>query len=93
MANFFKQRSHYVFNYKPRFYDARKERIEALVRKYSKEKNDSKGGGSTSTNFRESWKRSKAPSKNNANLKTAIIIVILVFLVYSYFNYIGISFF
>ena len=92
MANFFKQRAHYVFNYKPRFHNERKERLDALERKYIKEKKEDTHK-STSTNFRESWKRSKSPSKNNANLKTAMIIVILVFLVYSYFKYIGISFF
>ncbi|MCF6213871.1 MAG: hypothetical protein L3J45_07600 [Flavobacteriaceae bacterium] len=92
MANLFKQKAHYVFNYKPRFYDARKERLEALEKKYSKEKKEN-AGKSTSTNFREAWKKSKAPSRNNANIKTAMIIVILVFLVYRYFKYIGITFF
>jgi len=90
IGNFFKQRTHYVFNYKPRFYDARKERLEAVKRKYDKNKETVTR---THTNFREAWKKSKHPSRNNANIKTALIIVILVFLVYGYFKYIGISFF
>jgi len=91
IGNFFKQRAHYVFNYKPRFYNERKERIDAIKKKYEVE--DKKTGNRTRTNFRESWKKSKNTSHNNANLKTALIIVILVFFVYRYFKYIGISFF
>jgi hypothetical protein len=90
IGNFFKQRTHYVFNYKPRFYDARKERLEAVKKKYDKNKETVTR---KRTNFREAWKKSKHPSRNNANIKTALIIVILVFLVYRYFKYIGISFF
>lgn len=91
IGNFFKQRTHYIFNYKPRFYDKRKERLEAIKKKY--ETKDDKTVTTTSTNFRESWKKSKQPSRNNANIKTALIVVILIFLVYRYFKYIGISFF
>ena len=36
-GNAFKGRSHYVYNYKPRYYDERKERLEKLKEKY---KND-----------------------------------------------------
>lgn len=91
IGNFFKQRAHYVFNYKPRFYDERKERLEAVKKKYTIE--DKETVTRTRTNFRESWKKSKQSSRNNANVKTALIIVILVFFVYIYFKYIGISFF
>ena len=91
IGNFFKQRAHYVFNYKPRFYNERKERIDAIKKKYEVE--DKKTGNRTRTNFREEWRKSKNTSHNNANLKTALIIVILVFFVYRYFKYIGISFF
>jgi hypothetical protein len=39
----FKQRAHYVFNYKPRYYSERKERLGNLKGKYAK---DSDGGSS-----------------------------------------------
>jgi len=91
IGNFFKQRAHYVFNYKPRYYNERKERLEAVKKKYATK--DKETVTITRTNFRESWKKSKQTSRNNANIRTALIIVILVFLVYRYFKYIGISFF
>jgi len=93
IGNFFKQRSHYVFNYKPRFYDPRKERIEALKKKYSDEKKNKNSVNRTPVNFREAWKKNKKKSDNKATLRVAIIITILIFLVYKYFKYIGISFF
>ncbi len=92
IGNFFKQRTHYVFNYKPRFYDERKERLEAVKKKYTTTELK-KSVVHTRTNFREQWKKSKKASRNNANVKTALIIVILLFFVYRYFKYIGISFF
>jgi len=93
IGHFFKQRSHYVFNYKPRFYDPRKERIEALKKKYSAENKKEGSPNKTPINYREEWKKNKKKSNNNATLRVAIIITILVFLVYSYFKHIGISFF
>jgi hypothetical protein len=92
IGNFFKQRTHYVFNYKPRFYDERKERLDAVKKKYTAAA-IKKSVTHTHANFREEWKKSKKASRNNANVKVAFIIVILVFFVYRYFKYIGISFF
>ncbi|MCK5638027.1 MAG: hypothetical protein KAH67_04905 [Flavobacteriaceae bacterium] len=37
-GNTFKPRAHYVFNYKPRYYDERKERLESLKKKYEQKK-------------------------------------------------------
>ena len=33
-GSFFKPRAHYVYNYKPRYYDERKERLENLKKRY-----------------------------------------------------------
>jgi len=93
IGHFFKQPSHYVFNYKPRFYDPRKERIEALKKKYSTENKKDKSVNRAPVNFREEWRKNKKKANNKATLRLAIIITILVFIVYSYFKYIGISFF
>jgi len=91
-GNLFKPRSHYVFNYKPRYYDARKERIERLKEKYKLEKSEI----STSQrreNYRDAWKKVKASPDRSSNRKILFIILLLVFLAYKYFKHIGISFF
>jgi len=39
-GNAFKPRAHYVFDYKPRYYDERKERLEILKERYKNSNSD-----------------------------------------------------
>ena len=78
LGNLFKQRSHYVFDYKPRYYDERKERF----------KNLEKGSNITitNTNLKSKWIRNKkSVADRNANRRVVIIIAILVGLL-AYFS-------
>jgi len=77
----FKSRANYVFDYKPRYYDVRKERLENLKKKYEEDNvidEDFKPSlikGSIKTD----WKRNKHVAHDKkANLRLAIIIAILV---------------
>ncbi|MEN8186603.1 MAG: hypothetical protein ABFR05_05690 [Bacteroidota bacterium] len=82
IGNFFKTRSHYVFDYKPRYYDERKERIESLKKKYEKEGDDDddiKKITLSKDQLRQDWARHKKSTHNrNVNIRLAIIIAILV---------------
>lgn len=80
-GNAFKPRAHYVFNYKPRYYDERKERLESLKNKY--ENDDSSIEVPTLTlskdKLKSDWKRHKKLTVNRGvNRRLAIIIAILV---------------
>ena len=79
-GNLFKQRSHYIYDYKPRYYDPRKERLKGL-------ESESEGGISfDKTNLRSKWVRAKKSSANrNANIRLAIIITVLVGIAAYYF--------
>ena len=85
----FKPRAHYVYNYKPRYYDERKERLEKLKEKYKNKDNHTENSTSdipkitlTKDNLRSSWTRHKKASSNRSvNIRLAIIITILVGLV------------
>ena len=85
-GNAFKPRAHYVYNYKPRYYDERKERLEQLKEKYkNKDKNKENSTSDlpqitlTKDNLRSSWTRHKKVSSNRSvNIRLAIIITILV---------------
>jgi hypothetical protein len=81
-GNAFKPRAHYVFNYKPRYYDERKERLAKLKEKYknSEEISDEIPRLKLSKDkLRSEWRRHKKTSDNRAsNLRLAIIIAILV---------------
>ena len=81
-GNAFKPRAHYVFNYKPRYYDERKERIEQLKAKY-KNKDEALSDvpkiSFTKEHLKSSWQRQKKVTANRGvNRRLAVIIAILV---------------
>ena len=78
----FKPSSHYVFNYKPRYYDERKERLQNLEKKY-KNPDDSEVEIPKITlsknNLKNDWIKNKRSATNRAtNIRLAVIIAILV---------------
>lgn len=78
----FKPQSHFVFNYKPRYYDERKERLRNLENKY----HNTDGSDTeiskinlTKNNLRNDWvKNKRSATDKSTNLRLAIIITILV---------------
>ena len=88
----FKPRAHYVYDYKPRYYDERKERLQQLKDKYkNKDKAHSTSDLPTISlskeNLKSSWTRHKKASSNRSvNIRLAVIIAILVGLVAYFFE-------
>ena len=78
----FKPSSHYIFNYKPRYYDERKERLQNLEKKYHHpDGNDIEISriSLTKNNLKNDWVKNKRSATNrSANLRLALIIAILV---------------
>jgi len=78
----FKSKSHYVFDYKPRYYNERKERITDLEKKYNKDghlTDEEYKVTLVKNNLKNDWiKASKKVSENGTNVRLAIIIAILV---------------
>ena len=78
----FKPRAHYIFDYKPRYYDERKERLQNLKEKYHGDKDKIKNSPRMSlskNNLKNYWVKSKrSATDKSANLRLAIIIAILV---------------
>ena len=77
----FKSRSHYVFDYKPRYYDERKERIDNLKKKYSENgsEEDTTRIKFSKNNLRSEWVKNKEHASNRATtIRLAVIITILV---------------
>ena len=78
----FKPRAHYVFNYKPRYYNERKERIEKLEEKYNGTNANSETDAPlirlSKNNLKNEWVKNKQNTSDRAtNLRLAIIIAIL----------------
>ncbi|WP_298368573.1 hypothetical protein [uncultured Lutibacter sp.] len=78
----FKPRSHYVFDYKPRYYDERKERLQNLEEKYHGNENEGDDAPRitlSKNNLKNDWVKNKRSATDKAtNLRLAIIIAILV---------------
>jgi hypothetical protein len=84
LPSFFKQNQHKRFDYSPRFYDERKERVEEMRKKY-------KGIGSSDRysgeNFRlrmnSEW-RNVGSRKKSGGANMRLVIIVLVLLLISY---------
>ena len=77
----FKSRANYVFDYKPRYYDERKERLEKLKKQYENVDGSDEDFKPSliKSGLKTDWKRSKHLAHDKkANLRLALIIVILV---------------
>jgi hypothetical protein len=82
----FKPRAHYVFDYKPRYYDERKERLQKLEEKYHGKEGDNDFEQPkirlTKNNLKNDWiKNKRSATDKSSNLRLAIIIALLVGLV------------
>jgi len=81
-GNAFKPRAHYVYDYKPRYYDERKERLELLKEQYKNSDSSTANIPKISISkdqLKSGWQRHKKASSNRAvNKRLAIIITILV---------------
>ncbi len=81
-GNAFKPRAHYVYNYQPRYYNERKERLEKLKEKYKNKDNSTSDIPKitlSKDHLKSSWQRHKKVSTNRSvNRRLAIIIAILV---------------
>ena len=78
----FKPRAHYVFDYKPRYYNERKERLQNLEDKYHGDKDlsdESRKIRLSKNNLKTDWVKNKRSATDKAsNLRLALIIAILV---------------
>lgn len=79
----FKQRAHYVFDYKPRYYSERKERLENLKGKYADADDNSDEKeyrvSLVKNNLKNDWSKSKkGPNDSGSSKRLAIIIALLV---------------
>lgn len=73
LPSFFKSHRAKQFEFKPRFYDARKERIEELRKKYAK----SDESNASRQDFRREWERHK-PVRGNSSSSFRLLLIIVV---------------
>ena len=90
----FKQTKNNKFNYTPRYYDERKERLDALRKKYQNLPENSKLGelGRRRINFRDEWNTRKdfKPTGSNSG-RFFMILAVLCACVYFIINHFGLE--
>lgn len=82
LPSLFKQNSAKPFGFKPRYYDARKERLEDMRRKYQEDKASGNGlssnmKGEFRARMHQEWSSHRSKSNFNANLRLILILGLL----------------
>ncbi|MBU2929515.1 hypothetical protein [Winogradskyella psychrotolerans] len=91
-STFFKQNKNKRYNYTPRYYDERKERMDNLKKKHGLIEDDGDGKRFHRTNFRDEWNQnSKIQSDKNTRIRLLVIVAFLLLAAYVTLSYIDIS--
>ncbi len=92
ISSFFKLNRNKQYNYTPRYYDERKERLENLKRKHGLIEDESGDKTYRRTNFRDDWKQnSKIQSSKNSRIRLFVILVFLLMTAYVALKYLNIK--
>ncbi|MGB5819347.1 MAG: hypothetical protein WBG90_07660 [Saonia sp.] len=88
LPTLFKQNRNKSYNYTPRYYDERKERIENLRKEKAAKSNTEYFQGSRRKSFREDWKAVKSMDRSrNSQLRFVIILIFLLIFAYAAIKY------
>lgn len=78
LPTLFKQRAPKAYNYKPRYYDERKERLEALKKSKEHRSNEEYFEGYRRKSYRDDWKSARnTKSDKNSRLRFIVILILL----------------
>ncbi|XLS30430.1 hypothetical protein ACJD0Z_06305 [Flavobacteriaceae bacterium M23B6Z8] len=79
LPTLFKQQRNKSYNYTPRYYDERKERLENLMKKKEVKKDEDYFEGYRKKSYREDWKAARnAQTDKNARLRFYVILAFLI---------------
>jgi len=80
LPTLFKRQTPKAYNYKPRYYDERKERLEALIKSKESRSDEEYVKGYRPSGFRDDWKSArKSSSDKNSKLRFIVILILLLF--------------
>lgn len=82
LPSIFRQNRARGFEFKPRYYDARKERLEEIRKKYQQDKASGKGlssnmKGEFRARMHDEWRSQRSKMNFNTNLRLIVILVLL----------------
>jgi len=93
LFSFFKQHRNKTYNYTPRYYDERKERLDMIKGKYGLIEEDAETDKIfRRKNFRDDWKQNrKAQINKNSRIRFMVILTFLLLAAYIALNYLDIK--
>ncbi|HLV62013.1 hypothetical protein [Galbibacter sp.] len=78
LPSLFKTQKPKAFNYKPRYYDERKERLEALKNRKESRSDEEYFQGYRPKGFKDNWKATrKSSADKNSRLRFIVILILL----------------
>lgn len=81
IPSFFKTPKNKQFNYSPRYYDERKERLEKILNENPDSKEENYQGNNIRGQFKSKFRKS-TEKRRNSNLRMVVIIIILFIITY-----------
>ncbi len=88
LPTLFKQNKNKSYNYSPRYYNERKERLEKLKRQKAAKEDNEYFKGYRKKSFREDWKTVKSMDRNrNTTLRFFVILIFLLIFAYAAIKY------
>ncbi|WP_340073925.1 hypothetical protein [Leptobacterium sp. I13] len=92
LPSLFKQRKNKTFNYTPRYYDERKERLEKLKQSKEKRSDEDYFRGYRKKSYRKDWKaaRNKKTDKDS-RIRFFVILIFLLMFVLAALKYINLD--
>jgi len=88
LPTLFKQNRNKSYNYTPRYYDERKERIENLKKAKAARSDSDYFKGYRKKSFREDWKTMKSMDRNkNSQFRFFVILIFLLIFAYTAIKY------
>lgn len=88
LPTLFKQNRNKTYNYTPRYYNERKERLENLMKKKGQKTDADYLKGYRRKSFREDWKTEKGmQDSRNSRLRFFVVLIFLLILAYAAVKY------
>lgn len=73
-----------TYNYKPRYYNERKERLDALIKSKESSSDDKYAKGYRPKGFRDDWKAARQ-SKDNKSSRLRFIVILILLLLFAWY--------
>ena len=84
LPTLFKKQTPRAYSYKPRYYDERKERLDALIKSKESRSDEKYAQGYRPKGFRDDWKAARQ-SKSDKSSRLRFIVILILLLLFAWY--------